>query len=386
MIIEKLRVKNYKSLEDVEVPLRPLTVFVGPNNSGKSNIFDCLELIKELAFLGPQAVTRRGGFRDIVWGGDLKRAIDIRLDGRIGDAEGGQRRFEYEVGITGGEIAPLITKELFTLHKGGVEMKLLELIGDRNWHTWSEEETSQQAGGWGSSEQRLGIHHVRGSQDQRQRTLAAFAAAVEGWGFYKLAPSIMGSAAPARKEASLMGGGENLASILLSIQSEDRKTFGELESYLSAVVPEIEQLSVALTEDGRAYFRWRERGLPSDFKVSSWLSSDGTRQILALLALRFAPRLPPLIRIEEPENFIHPGLLELVADLLRSISKRTQLLVSTHSAYLLNHLSPEDLVIVEKEDGKTRVKPLKGRKGIRDALKVLGLGELWYAGHIGGVP
>jgi predicted ATPase len=40
MIIEKLRVKNYKSLEAVEVPLRPLTVFVGTNNSGKSNIED----------------------------------------------------------------------------------------------------------------------------------------------------------------------------------------------------------------------------------------------------------------------------------------------------------------------------------------------------------
>ena len=63
MIIEKLKVKNYKSLEDVEIPLRPLTVFVGPNNSGKSNVFDCLEFVRDLALMGSQAVGIRGGFQ-----------------------------------------------------------------------------------------------------------------------------------------------------------------------------------------------------------------------------------------------------------------------------------------------------------------------------------
>lgn len=411
MIIEKLKVKNYKSLGDVEIPLRPLTVFVGPNNSGKSNIFDCLEIVKELAFLGPQAVTSRGGFRDIVWGGDLKRSIDIELDGQIEDGQGQQRPLKYEVSLTGGPITYSISKELFSLSivgfeeqlhaqgkvqksilegrsvevpKGPPEQKLLELSGGRNLSTWSEEAPHRQTV-WGSSENRLGISQVRGSQDPQHSTLASFVAAVESWGFYKLAPSSMGSAAPARKEASLTAGGENLASILLSIQSEYRKAFSELESYLSAAVPEIEEFSVGLTEDGRAYFRWREKGLPADFKVGSWLSSDGTRQILGLLALRFAPRLPPLLCIEEPETFVHPGLMEWIGDLLKSLSRKTQVLVATHSPYLLNQFSPKDLMVVEKKDGRTQVKPLKG-KGITEALKVLGLGELWYSGDIGGVP
>lgn len=383
MIIEKLRVKNYKSLEDVEILLRPLTVFVGPNNSGKSNILDCLELVKELAFLGPPAVSRRGGFRDLVWGGDLKREIAIHLEGRIGDG-GGQQRFEYEIGLSGGEIAHAIAREVFTLHRGSLRIKVLERSGERQWTTWSEEAPGQETGKWGSSEERLAINQLRG--DRRHPALGSFAAHVANWGFYRLAPAGMGSSGPARKETHLSEAGENLPSVLISIQSEDRRTFSELESYLKVAVPEIEEFTLGLTEDNRAYFRWREGGLPTDFNVKSWMSSDGTRQILGLLALRFGLRVPPLVGTEEPENFIHPGLLELVAGLLRSISARTQMLVSTHSPYLLNYLSYKDVVVIEKKGGKTQVKGLNGKKGIKEAQKVLGLGQLWYSGHIGGVP
>lgn len=385
MIIDKLKVKNYKSLEDVEVPLRSLTVLVGPNNAGKSNTLDCIEFLKDLAYMGPPAVGRRNGFHDIVWGGDLGRAIDIRLEGWIGDGRP-QRPFAYEVGVSGGQIAYSISKEIFKLRADSREVKLLELSGDRQWVTWSEEDPGQQTGAWGWSEQRLAIRQMQGSQDRRHLSLAAFASAVADWTLYRLVPSRLGSASPARKESYLMGEGENLATVLLTIQSEDRKAFQELESYLKAAVPEIEEFSVGLTEDQRAYPRWRELGLPSGFMVNQWMSSDGTRQILALLALRFAPRLPHLVCIEEPENFIHAGLLEFVADLLRSISKKTQLLVTTHSPYLVDHLSPDDLLIVEKTDGKTRVRGISESESVKEAVKVLGLGELWYSGAIGGTP
>lgn len=57
-----LKIKNYKSLENVDIPLRSLTVFVGPNNAGKSNILDCLLFLRELLEQGPPAVHSRGAF------------------------------------------------------------------------------------------------------------------------------------------------------------------------------------------------------------------------------------------------------------------------------------------------------------------------------------
>ncbi|MDP2660165.1 MAG: AAA family ATPase [Dehalococcoidia bacterium] len=385
MIIDKLRVKNYKSLEDVEVPLRPLTVFVGPNNSGKSNIQDAFRFLKELAFVGSQAVLGRGGLQDVVWGGDLKRPVEIELEGQIRDAQLDQRPFKYQVGIKATPWGYGINKETFILRVDDSERTLLESSEQFGFRTTNEQEPDQETGRWGQ-ENRLGIFRLQGSLDLRHYTAASFASAVAEWFFYRLAPSRMGTPGPARKEKYLLEEGDNLATILLSIQSEDRTAFSELEGYLHAAIPEVEELSVGLTEDNRAYFRWRESGLPSDFRVKSWLSSEGTRQILGLLALRFAPSLPPLICIEDPDNFIHPGLTELVADLLKSISSRAQVLVNTHSPYLLNQLLPEDLLIVEKKEGKTQVRPLSDQEGIKDAVQILGLGELWYSGHIGGVP
>ena len=60
--------------------------------------------------------------------------------------------------------------------------------------------------------------------------------------------------------------------------------------------------------------------------------------------------------------------------------------MTTHSPDLLNFLAPEDLVIVEKVDGKTQCREVKDMTGVKEALKTLGLGELWYSGHLGGVP
>jgi len=71
---------------------------------------------------------------------------------------------------------------------------------------------------------------------------------------------------------------------------------------------------------------------------------------------------------------------------LKSASRKIQVLVTTHSPELLNFLACEDLMIVEKENGKTHCREVKDVAGVKEALKTLGLGELWYSGHLGGVP
>lgn len=63
-----------------------------------------------------------------------------------------------------------------------------------------------------------------------------------------------------------------------------------------------------------------------------------------------------------------------------------QVLVTTHSPDLLNFLAPENLSVVEKKEGKTRCREAKDTAGVKEALKTLGLGELWHSGHLGGVP
>ncbi|MSQ10025.1 MAG: hypothetical protein EXR52_03360 [Dehalococcoidia bacterium] len=150
------------------------------------------------------------------------------------------------------------------------------------------------------------------------------------------------------------------------------------------MVPEIEDLYTPLTEQGQTLVRIKGRGLRKVTEV--WSLSDGTLHTLGILAALYAPEPPDIMVFEEPENYVHPRVLDVLAEVFREASDLSQVLISTHSPYLLNLLEPEDIVVIEKLDGATRATPAVRKKGLKPALQALGLGEAWYSGSIGGIP
>jgi len=379
-VIKKLRVKNYKSLQDVEIPLDRFVVFVGPNNSGKSNIFDCFRFVRELAEQGEVAVRSRGGFRYIVWGGDIRRAIDVELEATLLDQQGQERSLKYRVRLASSVDHFQIEEESLSLWDGQQERKLLEFPSDGGMATARDEEGNQ-IGGIGRGRYQL---YIRDFQDPRYGFLGSFARSMLSWTVYDLVPSRMGMPSPARRDLQLQREGENFSSVIHSLQAEYSEHFREIENLLRTGLPEVRRLFTALTDEGQTYVSWEEEGVP--LRIPGWAMSDGTLRLLGQLAALFSPEPPSLACFEEPENCIHPHLLETVVDALRWSSKTTQVLVSTHSPYLLNFVQPESLRIVEKVKGKTRCRTVEDKKGIKQALKVLGLGELWYSGDLGGAP
>jgi predicted ATPase len=214
--------------------------------------------------------------------------------------------------------------------------------------------------------------------------LTALAKTIGSWRSYHFVPARMRQPLPLRKDLQLQSDGGNLPTVLLSLQAEHRDLFRQIVEILRSGVPELRELYAAFTGEGAAYISIEEQGFSQ--RIPAWAMSDGTLQLLAHLAVLYSPSPPALVCFEEPENFLHPHLLQLVADLFREASKRTQILVSTHSPYLLNFIDPDDLFIVEKSEGKTKVKPAHKKQDLKEALRVLGLGEMWYAGSLGGVP
>jgi len=383
-MLTKLRVKNYKSLEDVTIPLRPLTVFVGPNNAGKSNILDCLLFLLELLELGAPSVHSRGGFQYLVWGGDLKRQIEIELEAEILDSLGKEHEVTYRVEIAGGPAIYSISRELCSARLDGEEQKLLEfpIVEQGRAEVWDE--TRKEVTSWSSSEvgRRLCLSHCQ--DPSSYPTLSAFAEAMHNWAFYNFIPSRMDQPGPAKRDLRLQKEGENISSVLHTFQAEWGGNFAEVEELLRAAVPEVQRLLTPLTEEGQTYLALEEQGF--SLRIPSWAMSDGTLRFLGQLAALFSPDPPALACFEEPENCIHPGLLELVVDVFESASRKIQVLVTTHSPVLLNFLAPENLIIVEKGEGKTSCREAKDVAGVKEALKTLGLGELWYSGHLRGVP
>jgi predicted ATPase len=113
--------------------------------------------------------------------------------------------------------------------------------------------------------------------------------------------------------------------------------------------------------------------------------SDGTLRYLCLLAILLHPDPPPFVAIEEPELGLHPDVIQHVATLLIDASRRTQLVVTTHSRRLIDELGdlPDSVVVCEKHDGESTFERLDGER-MKHWLDRYTLGELWSSGELGG--
>jgi predicted ATPase len=106
-------------------------------------------------------------------------------------------------------------------------------------------------------------------------------------------------------------------------------------------------------------------------------------KLLAYLVQLYSPELPPLIGIEEPENFLHPKLLRELAEECEQATARSQLIVTTHSPFFIDGLDPRQVWAMQRgADGYTGVKRIADMRGMREMLDSgATLGELWMENY-----
>ena len=381
MPINQITIKNYKSLQNLTLNLNPFMVFIGPNNAGKSNIFDCLRFLSDFV-KNEGAARQRGGFEQIVFNGDISQEISLELHGSI-KVKDKERHYRYVIELEGDRWGNCFNKrEVFKLWEDS-KQTLLEFPKEKGMAI-AFDETGKQTGSIGAGIDRSYLSSF--SDEDHYPILGHFSKEVQNWAFFNLLPPLMRASLPVQRELQLQSSGENLPVVLHVLQTEYPKRFKEIEDILKSALPEVEELATGLTahEAVQTYIRIREKGLKTS--IPAWGMSDGTLRLLGHLATLYLPQPPPLVCFEEPENYVHPRLLELIVDLLKYPYSETQVLVTTHSPYLIDRLEPEDLMIVEKKEGKTEVKGVDDIKEIKKVLKTLTLGEMWYSGDLGGVP
>lgn len=148
---------------------------------------------------------------------------------------------------------------------------------------------------------------------------------------------------------------------------------------LKGTQEQISDLDIQI-RDYRAYLSIKET---NGISIPAKRMSSGTLHYLCLLAILHDPNPPQLICIENPEEHLHLDLHHKIADLMVTASKRTQLIVTTHSEHLVDAMTPtpEAVIICEKHDGKTTLQRLDAKNL---DLNHASLAELWTAGDLGG--
>ncbi len=360
-MLSKLNVKNYKSLADFEVELGKFTTLIGLNNSGKSNILDCLSFLTETMEGGIGYVIRiRGGYDHIVYGGEEEKEIEINIVASI-DLE------EYSYGISFWRND--IIEERLTLKEKDEERVILE--GFSGTGKYLDEEEGKEKG-YSYGQDSPALWYLRDLK--RTPTVLKFCEYVKGWRFYSFTPSKMRTALPAQRRVVMDRSGDGLAQVLHTILSDRSHFYDEIEDVLRIAVEETERLLSPLTDDIKTYVAIKEKYFNRPFDY--FQLSDGTLNFLAHLVALFNPNPGSLVCFEEPENHIHPGLFELLVKTYKRAE--TQVIISTHSPRLVDWVTAGDIRWLEKEEGKTKLRALD-KEEIKKALEEeIPLGEILF--------
>jgi len=370
-MINRLRVRNFKSLHGLDLVLGSLTVLIGPNQAGKSNILDALALLKGLMRfslmpnIAGDPIATRGGYKDVVWRGEHGDSITLGIEGHMGSSS----PFAYTVRV-----------ELVADHWAVTEESLTappeETAQIRSSPTsWSYKGSSGSIDG-----NKLAIVRIQ-SESALAKQLSQ---SISNWNFYNLLPVLMSHANETVAVRRLDEDGANLSAVVHTLLSEGSPSMATIEENVKGFAPDIEKILAPVNESGRTYVAVRERGLLRP--IPAWAMSHGTLFCLGLAVALFGPETGDLLAFEEPDAYAHAHLLELIAEMLQAATDKRQVIATTHRPYLLDFLPPDSITIVDKANGATNYIRAKDKKRYLKVMKELGASKAWYSGHIGGIP
>jgi predicted ATPase len=185
------------------------------------------------------------------------------------------------------------------------------------------------------------------------------------------------------RPAALPGkNGEDLVSCLFYLRETDRDRFEAVEDALRSAFPGFERLDFPPVAAGTLAMSWRDRHFSKPLYTNQL--SEGMLRFLWLVTLLQSPGLTALTVIDEPEVSLHPELLSLLADLFREASRRTQLVIATHSDRLVRFLEPTEVVVIDSDEDAMARLTWADKLDLDEWLAEYSLDEVWRMGRMGG--
>lgn len=366
-------IKNYLSLRNVELAFKPLTVLVGPNASGKSNILDALTLLSKM--MKSEMLPPIDFIEDKLWAGGAEE-MKFKIDTKIND-----QNALYSVELTSNE-DNRISKEKLNINE-------LEVINVENGKGYVKDEDGTNETIYQSKKLAL-----KSAGDYGNKPITnALNKFLKKWKFYNFNPAMirgdifdLDDIDKLKRQVSkkiiirenLKDDGSNLQHILLDWYGN----FPDIFKSVKQAFHTYSNFEIGINKKNS------DLGFFEGYKEPITINkiSDGTIRLLTYIFLKNIPELPPLIAIEEPERNLHPAWLNTLGELLIQLSERSQLIITTHSSQLLDTFAPHNLhenlgvLLLSNVPGKgTEVMNLdeirEDRKGLQNWIDEFGIGS-----------
>lgn len=360
--LDSISIKGFKSIRELnDLELRPLNILIGANGAGKSNFVKVFKL--------------------------LNRIVDKRLQVFIGE-EGGADNFLY---------FGQKTTENITIHLvfGNNEYECVLSPSD-DGSLFFEKETGYFKGpgyekpysaGMGGGHKETQLHDYK----EREQTIKHALKSLTQWTVYHFHDT--SRSAKVRKPCEindnefLRPDASNLAAFLYYLREQHPLNYKNIVRIIRMAAPYFEDFDLKPDRLSQNHIRleWRHAG--SDAYFNGNALSDGTLRFICLTALLQQPNIPDTILLDEPELGLHPAAMTILAGMFRSVAQsgKTQVIASTQSVTLVNQFSPEDVIVVERENEQSVFKRLE-EPAIRNWIEDYGVGDLWEKNVFGGRP
>ncbi len=382
--LSRLRVKNYRSLADVELPLAPINVFFGPNGAGKSTLLDTVWFIRGCAL---RSVPLASADRD--------HGIGLLFDG----AEEGSSialglqtdRVEYELTLqfSAGRIEPFAGERLYSRvldrvlidrRPGATKADFCHVSFDYKMYPIELREPEKLSLprylDFTSSEEATELdrvlHYVR---LYHSRSFDLYGLKEHG--------------SPSGYETWVWPRGENLWSVLRNLEGRRRldDRYETIMRFMAACFPHsFDGIVIEPTSPTTLYARFLEKGRSREILASG--VSDGHLQMLILLTALFSDGRDrySMLLIDEPETSLHPWALAVLAKAIQHAagSWGKQILLATHSPVLISQFDPEETLTIESREGRANLARLSEIPGIQDLLEQYATGTLYMSELIAG--
>ncbi|MFD8538973.1 AAA family ATPase [Streptomyces rubrogriseus] len=394
-----LTVRNFRTLTDTKLPLGPLTVMVGPNAAGKSNVLHALEFLGGVTRKGIEpALAERGGFEALAFrgGSNPVSKISVGVEGIWSEFASEEAPDSYELSVSRRRLPEprhreyvLSRREGFVQHPYASTASSVELTSGAGV-VHSPSETHDSTVEFRVGRMVSGLHQKQvfpfpdgSSPGKAIGEVRRFLCQVRVFD-----PDVRAARNPAavtETRPRLKDDASNLADFLLRLQ-RDRDTWALLEEDIRTAVPQIRKIHTSLIPgSGLVEVELEEERLRGRTRLAD--ASWGTVRALCMLAVIHDPEPPLLTCIEEIDHGLHPHVLSLLTLRLREASTRGQFLVTTHSPVLVNALEPEELIVCERlPSGASRIpaRSLEDIQRVVEKSEYEPLGDLWYSGALGG--
>lgn len=409
MKIKRIVVENFKSYQKMDIELNDLNYIIGGNASGKSNFVSIIKFLNDIIEYGIEdAILLQGGIRYLYSTNNKKKSYlklytEIEFDDinedfierylPIEKVLYMPKSFEYALKIKPNEIGDgyKIVKEninvnfdVITKNKKRKKAEVFNLKLERDSHGNIKDNLNERK--HNDDHELIGLDFlVRYAKDE-DSLISNFISKFQMLYIkrskikvYNFDINLIKSPSTIVARNELEENGSNLVNIIQQLVKNKNKK-AKLNALLKTVLPFVEDINIENNVNKSVFFKLKETYNKKEFP--SYMLSDGTVNILAVIVALYFQNNNDIIVLEEPERNIHPKMLAQLVSLFEDVSSKNQIFITTHNPYIIKEANFSDVILVSRDQkGISNIsKPVNDKNIMKFLENDLGVEDLFVDG------